>query len=139
MIALPIASAFSLSATWATLKNKTAGERGSGANYDTRTRQLLNSCSGWRKSENETKTIGDAALVPVNEPLPNSWPNFIGVTALPVTGYILRGSRKGSLLSLDNLLGRVVSPTLRAAVIEWHSYYSLRRGCGTMATEVMRD
>lgn len=42
-------------------------------------------------------------------------------------------------LNLDNLARRSIAPTLKTLGIEWHGYYSLRRGCGTMATEAKGD
>ena len=107
-------------------------------NYDPRTRQLLVSCSRWRKSESDTKTEDATALVPVNDPLAKLLAELHERDGFPVDGYILRGERGGSL-NLDNLSRRVIIPKLWKAGIEWHGYYSLRRGCGTMATEVMRD
>jgi integrase len=70
------------------------------------------------------------------------WPDCLGELhehdGFPQTGYILRGER-GDSLNLDNLSRRLIAPTLKAVGIEWRGYYSLRRGCATMATVVARD
>jgi integrase len=48
----------------------------------------------------------------------------------PSLGPILRGP-SGKPLNLDNLARRVLSPLLKEAKIEWHGWYSLRRGVAT--------
>ena len=45
----------------------------------------------------------------------------------PASGPILRGP-SGKPFSLDNLIKRLMSPLLKAAGLEWHGWYSLRRG-----------
>jgi len=57
----------------------------------------------------------------------------------PDHGHILRGERNGDSLNLDNLCRRVIMPKLAAVGIQWHGFYSLRRGCGTISTTVMHD
>jgi len=57
----------------------------------------------------------------------------------PQSGYILRGEKKGDSLDLHNLAMRVIAPTLKAVGVNWHGYYSLRRGAGTITTMVARD
>lgn len=106
--------------------------------YDPRNRQLLVCCSRWRTTENETKTEEATGLVPVNGELSLLLAELHQHDGFPQTGYILRGER-GNSLNLDNLSRRVIAPTLQKVGITWRGYYSLRRGCGTMATEVKGD
>jgi hypothetical protein len=42
-------------------------------------------------------------------------------------------------LNLDNLSKRVVLPLLKAAGLEWHGWYSLRRGVSTTLAGLTRD
>lgn len=118
MIDSAIASAFSSSCEVGSTQEQTPGEGGSGVNYGPPTRQLLNSCSRWRKSKNDTKTTDDKAPVPVNERLAKLLAELHLCDNLPVAGHILRRSRNGSSLTLDNLLRRVIIARRRAAVIE---------------------
>ena len=56
----------------------------------------------------------------------------------PISGPILRGP-SGKSLNLDNLSKRVVIPLLKAAKLEWHSFYSLRRGVATTLRGLTHD
>jgi len=56
----------------------------------------------------------------------------------PTSGPILRGP-SGKPINLDNLSKRVVAPILKAAGLEWHGWYSLRRGVATTLAGLTRD
>ena len=56
----------------------------------------------------------------------------------PTNGPILRGPSKKPL-NLDNLAKRVLCPLLKAKGIEWHGWYSLRRGVATTLAGLSRD
>ncbi len=45
----------------------------------------------------------------------------------------------GKAANLDNLSKRVLIPVLRAAGLEWHGWYSLRRGVATTLAGLTRD
>ena len=42
-------------------------------------------------------------------------------------------------MNLDNLSKRVMSPLLKSAGIQWHGWYSLRRGVATTLAGLTRD
>ena len=46
---------------------------------------------------------------------------------------------KREAMNLDNLSKRVVLPLLKAAGLEWHGWYSLRRGVSTTLAGLTRD
>jgi len=106
--------------------------------YNPRSRQLFVHSSRWGKEQNETKTDEATALVPVNDPLALLLSELYEHDGFPQSGYVLRGER-GDSLNLDNLARRTITPTLKAVGMEWHGYYAMRRGAGTMATMVARD
>lgn len=99
---------------------------------------MLVHTSVWKKTVNETKTEEASALVPVNQPLADLLGELWERDGRPAEGWILRGE-KGGPLSLDNFSRRVIQPALAAVGIEWHGYYALRRGAGTITTMVARD
>jgi hypothetical protein len=51
---------------------------------------------------------------------------------------MLRG-RSGKPLNLENLSKRVVAPLLKAKKLEWHGWYSLRRGVATTIKSMSKD
>jgi integrase len=106
--------------------------------YDPKTRQLLIQHSRWGTEENDTKTDEANAMVPVNQPLFDLLSELHEHDGFPQDGYVLRGERGGSL-NLANLARRVIAPTLTVVGLEWHGYYAMRRGAGTLATLVARD
>lgn len=107
--------------------------------YDPRTRQMLIHTSVWKKYiNNGSKTEDASALVPVNQPLTELLGNLWEHDGRPSQGWILRGERGGPL-SLDNLSRRIIKDTLKAVGIDWHGYYALRRGAGTIITMAARD
>jgi site-specific recombinase XerC len=82
------------------------------------------------------KTEDSAKAVPMIEPLRRTLAELREADGKPAAG--LRGP-SGKPLNLDNLSRRVLSPILRAAKIEWHGWYSLRRGIATTLTSTSRD
>lgn len=57
----------------------------------------------------------------------------------PATGPIFRGLYSGQSLNLNNFRKWVLSPLLKAAKIEWHGWYSLRRGVATTVASLSKD
>jgi integrase len=94
--------------------------------------------SVWRTHVTTPKTEDSAKAVPVIEPLRAILAELREADGNPKTGPILRGP-SGKPLNLDNLCKRVLSPILKAAKIEWHGWYSLRRGIATALTSTSRD
>lgn len=106
--------------------------------FDPRSRQILVHTSVWKKTVSETKTEEASALVPVNQPLADLLGELWEHDGRPGEGWILQGE-KGGPLSLDNYGRRVIQPVLQAVGLEWHGYYALRRGSGTICTQAARD
>jgi integrase len=94
--------------------------------------------SVWRTHTTSPKTQNSAKPVPAIEPLRLILDELRAAEGNPLTGPILRGA-KGGPLNLDNLAKKCVIPTLKAADIEWHGWYALRRGIGTMLTHISHD
>lgn len=94
--------------------------------------------SVWRTHITDPKTEGSIKPVPVIEPLTGILADLREADGKPTTGPILRGP-SGKPLNLDNLSKRVLSLILKAAKIEWHGWYSLRRGVSTTLTTLSRD
>jgi len=63
---------------------------------------------------------------------------FTTVSPWPASGPILRGP-SGKPLNLENLSKRVVAPLLKAKEIQWHGWYSLRRGVATTIKSMSKD
>jgi integrase len=57
----------------------------------------------------------------------------------PASGPILRGPKAGRPLELNNLARREVRDILKEAKIEWHGWYSLRRGIATTVHNLEKD
>jgi integrase len=91
--------------------------------------------SVWGLHTTTPKTEASIDDLPVIEPLRSILESQWHADGCPASGPILRGSKRALPLNLNNLARRVVIPTLKAANIEWHGWYSLRRG---MATELDR-
>jgi integrase len=94
--------------------------------------------SVWHTFTTAPKTIGSAKPVPIIEPLTGILAELRAADKNPSSGPILRGP-SGKPLDLHNLGNRVVIPTLRAAGIAWHGWYSLRRGVATAVTALSTD
>jgi integrase len=101
--------------------------------------------SVWRKHTTDPKTASAKKPVPVIEPLRGLLAQLHQIEGNPCTGPIL-GGVKGGPLDLNMLANRVIRPALRNRKnyrdgeskdwkpLEWHAYYSLRRGIATKLT-----
>lgn len=94
--------------------------------------------SVWRTHVTSPKTEDSASPVPIIEPLTGILASLRKADGNPACGPILRGP-SGKPLNLDNLRKRILGPILAAAKIEWHGWYSLRRGVSTTLTNLRRD
>ena len=94
--------------------------------------------SVWHTFTTSPKTEDAASPVPVIETLADILGKLREVDGNPLSGPILRGP-SGKPLNLDNLSKRVVSPLLKAAGLQWHGWYSLRRGVSTTLAGLTRD
>ncbi len=94
--------------------------------------------SVWRTHVTGPKTEGSAKPVPVIEPLTGILADLREADGNPANGPILRGP-SGKPLNLDNLRKRLLGPILEAAKLQWHGWYSLRRGVATALASVSRD
>jgi integrase len=92
----------------------------------------------WHTFTTTPKTEDAEGLVPVIDTLADILAKVRELDGNPVSGPILRGP-SGKPLNLDNLNKRVVAPRLKAAGIEWHGWYSLRRGVSTTLAGLTRD
>ena len=102
-------------------------------------RQLIVRKSVWRSYATEPKTLESSKPVPIIEPLRSILADLKAADGNPMSGPILRGPKTGHPLNLDNLARREVRKTLKDAGIEWHGWYSLRRGIATMVHNVEKD
>jgi integrase len=102
-------------------------------------KQLFVRQSIWRSFCTAPKTAESAKPVPVIEPLRSILAELRAVDGNPTSGPILRGSKTGRPLNLDNLARRVVREILKEAKLEWHGWYSLRRGIATLLNSVEKD
>jgi integrase len=100
--------------------------------------RLLVQQSVWHTHTTAPKTEDAASPVPVIETLADILGKLRELDGNPASGPILRGP-SGKPLNLDNLSKRVVSPLLKAAGLEWHGWYSLRRGVSTTLAGLTRD
>lgn len=106
--------------------------------------------SVWRKHTTSPKTASAAKPVLVIEPLRELLAKLRQLEGNPPKGPILRGV-KGGPLDLNMLLKRVIRPALHNREnygdpeaknwkpLEWHGFYSLRRGIATQITAITRD
>jgi integrase len=94
--------------------------------------------SVWHTHTTAPKTEEAASPVPVIETLAEILAKLREADRNPSSGPILRGP-SGKPMNLDNLSKRVVAPLLKAAGIEWHGWYSLRRGVATTLAGLTRD
>jgi len=92
----------------------------------------------WRNKVGVTKTEGSAAHVFVIEPLKSLLEKLKAQTPHGSDKYILQ-SKRGTALSLDALNGRVITPALEKAGIEWCGYYACRRGISSKITDVSKN
>lgn len=101
-------------------------------------RRLMVRHSVWHTHVTAPKTEESAKAVPIIEPLAGILADLREADGNPETGPILRGP-SGKPLNLDNASKRVLLPLLKAAKIEWHGWYSLRRGVATTLASLSRD
>jgi integrase len=92
----------------------------------------------WHTHATTPKTEDAASPVPVIESLRMILEDVRAADGNPVSGPILRGP-SGKPMNLDNLSKRVVAPLLKAIGMEWHGWYSLRRGVATTLAGLTRD
>ena len=92
----------------------------------------------WRTHVTEPKNAESNKPVPVIEPLRTVLAELRESQGNPNTGPILRGAL-GAPLNLDNLAKRILRPTLSKANLEWHGWYSLRRGIATLLNSIEKD
>src|ERR1700730_405814 len=102
-------------------------------------RQLIVRKSVWRTYATEPKSADSVKPVPVIELLRSLLVELRAADGNPVSGPILRGPKTGHPLNLDNLARREVRMIPKDARIEWHGWYSLRRGIATMVHSVEKD
>jgi hypothetical protein len=106
--------------------------------------------SVWRKHTTDPKTASAAKPVLVIEPLRELLAQLHQIELNQAKGPILRGV-KGGPLELNMLVKRVIRPALRNREnyrdpraenwkpLEWHGFYSLRRGIATHLAAITRD
>ena len=92
----------------------------------------------WHTYTTTPKTENSEGVVPIIEPLRLILEDVRARDGNPSAGPILRGP-SGSPSNLENLSKRVVIPLLKAAGIEWHGRYSLRRGVATTLAGLTLD
>jgi integrase len=102
-------------------------------------RQITVRRSIWRTHATEPKTAESAKPVPIIEPLRSILAELREMEGSQLEGPILRGPKAGQPLNLDNLARREMRDILLKAGIEWHGWYSLRRGIATMIQTVEKD
>jgi integrase len=101
-------------------------------------RRLIVRHSVWHTHITAPKTEESVKPVPVIEPLTGILADLREAEGNPLSGPILRGP-SGKPLNLENLRTRVLGPILEAAKLEWHGWYSLRRGVSTTLTSLSHD
>jgi len=94
--------------------------------------------SVWHTHTTTPKTEESEKPVPVIEPLAGILADLRKADANPSTGPRLLGP-SGKPLNLENLSKRVVAPLLKAKELEWHGWYSLRRGVATTIKSISKD
>ena len=94
--------------------------------------------SVWHTYTTTPKTEDAASPVPVIETLADILRQLRKADGNPSSGPILKGP-SGKPINLDNLSKRVVSLLLKAAGLNWHGWYSLRRGVATTLAGLTRD
>jgi integrase len=101
-------------------------------------RRLWISQSVWHTFTTAPKTAEAASPVPVIESLAEILNDLRERDGNPSTGPILRGP-SGRAMNLDNLSKRVLIPKLTLAGMDWHGWYSLRRGVATTLAGLTKD
>lgn len=92
----------------------------------------------WRTYSTEPKTAASSKPIPVIEPLRSVLAELRVADGNPDAGPILR-NQAGKPLNLDNLAKRTVRPILMIAGLQWHGWYSLRRGIATLVNAIEKD
>jgi integrase len=92
----------------------------------------------WHTHTSEPKTSSSKHSVPVIEPLRSILSSLREADKNPASGPILHGP-SGKPLNLDNLARRVIIPALQKADLQWHGWYSLRRGIATLVSSIEKD
>lgn len=121
----------------------------SAEDYDGKTLSVKRSV--WRsKHTTDPKTASAAKPVLVIEPLGELLAQLREAEGNPANGPIMRGV-KGGPLDLNMLAKQVIRPALRSRKnyrdgesknwkpLEWHGFYSLRRGIATQLTAITHD
>jgi len=101
-------------------------------------KRLFVTQSIWHTFTTDPKTLDAASPVPVIETLAEILNHLRELDGNPSIGPILRGP-SGKPINLDNLSKRVMSPLLKKSGVEWHGWYSLRRGVATTLAGLTRD
>jgi len=92
--------------------------------------EIMVTRSVWEGHVSEPKTRKSKAPVPVIAPLAKILDAWREQSGNPESG-IMFPSGKGTPLNLNNVLHRLILPTLRKAGIEWHGWHAFRRGLAT--------
>jgi integrase len=82
-----------------------------------------------------TKTPEAVASLPLIEPVRTLLGLWRERSGGPSAGWVFP-SRRGGPLSMDSFSKRVIAPACAAAAIPWYGLYALRRGAGTILTEL---
>lgn len=101
-------------------------------------KRLYVSQSIWHSDTTDPKTRDAASPVPVIEALAETLSDLRERDGNPSIGPILRGP-SGKPMNLDNLSKCVMLPLLKNAGMEWHGWYSFRRGVATTLAGLTRD
>lgn len=110
-----------------------------GARWEDYDGKRLTVCqSVWHTYTTTPKTEDSAKDVPVIEPLAGILAELRKADGNPTSGPILRGP-SDKPLNLENLSKRIVAPLLKAKKVEWHGWYSLRRGVATTIKSMSKD
>jgi integrase len=101
-------------------------------------KRLLVRQSVWHTHTTAPKTAEAAAPVPIIPMLADILAALRQVDGNPADRPILRGLQ-GKPLVLDNVSQRDIVPHLKAAGMQWHGFYSLRRGVATTLASLTKD
>lgn len=79
----------------------------------------------------DPKTRKRKAPVPVIGLLKDMLDNFRLMQGSPSSGWIFPNLKGDRPLNFNNLVNRVIKPTLKEAGLQWHGWHAFRRGLGT--------